>query len=355
MKKLISFIILFVTCININAQITISQTDFASIGTTLNQATDKSPGTSITPGNTGGNQVWDFSALQADTTITIHFVDPATTGSLSSNFPQANICAVINDSINPYLKSTSSSVQLLGATGDLVGNGVIAAVVYSNTETMLTFPTTFNTSFTDTSYFNQKIYYGKTYLGLNVDTVRQVEHNYITSTIDAWGTVITPDGSFPALRQNMRKITNDSTWVRVKYIGWLSAVQRVNTIDQRYYTFYTNTIGNALVNIKYYGTDSTKVDWTRVNTTSSNSLTEKEKSINIFSTIVTNKIQIYNPKNSEIKSKLFDYTGKEILSTEFENNSIINISINNLKNGFYLLNVYNKSGKIKSGKIIISK
>lgn len=326
----------------VQSQIIITSSDFANIGTLINQSTDKTPAASITPGSSGENKVWDFTELQSDTSITIHYVDPASTP-FANNFPQANMCGYIPDSMTAFVNKSNSSVQLLGASGDFIGNGIEVPMVFNNPETMITLPATYNTAFNDTSSYNIKIKYGLTVLGIKIDSARQKENCYITSIIDAWGTIKTPDGSFPCLRQNNFRHVVDSTWVKYPAIlgGW--KLFQSKAYDLRTYTYYINGAGYAFVNLKYYP-DSTEVDWTRVNPTN---LPQKEDTkIQIFQG-ENDEICINNIENKGIQVSLVDITGKLLYISSFNSNSIIKIPYQINKNCLYLVKIMDRDGHTK--------
>ena len=62
MKRIKLFIIaLTLLGSNTFAQITVTDTDLIGVGDIIYQANDTLPGSTITPGNAGANQTWDFS------------------------------------------------------------------------------------------------------------------------------------------------------------------------------------------------------------------------------------------------------------------------------------------------------
>ena len=62
----------------VNAQITITQTDFAVSGEAILASNDTMPSAAILVGDTG-SQSWDFSSLQKHSIDTTFYIDPATT------------------------------------------------------------------------------------------------------------------------------------------------------------------------------------------------------------------------------------------------------------------------------------
>jgi len=64
MKTKLFTIALALASMNISAQVTVTDTDLMTVGDIIYEAYDTVPAPSISLGNAGPNQTWDFSALQ---------------------------------------------------------------------------------------------------------------------------------------------------------------------------------------------------------------------------------------------------------------------------------------------------
>src|ERR1035438_517905 len=175
-----------------NAQITVTSSNYINAGAGINQKVDTMPVSGIIPGSAGSNQTYDFSALHT-TSLTVTSQSTFTTvsaGVLGSSYSvtPANIC-MHQDTTYFYFDSTSTKLELWGSVGNLLQNGVNNAQVYSNPQTVITFPSTYNTSFTDTAKYDTKLPYGATYQGYWVDSVQEKERIITVSKMDGWGTV----------------------------------------------------------------------------------------------------------------------------------------------------------------------
>lgn len=244
-----------------NAQITISSADYYKIATGMTQKVDTVP--TITPGAAGANQTYNFAALNSHLNSTTTFMPPAS-GLLGSQFPMTNVC-MQQDTMYFYLDSATAQLEWWGVAGNLLQNSVNNALVYSNPETKITFPSTYNTAFSDNSAYDSKFPYGAFVQGIWVDSVRNKENNTTTSLIDGWGTVITPNGSFSCLRQNVLVNSIDSSWAKIT-VGpstyWIF-VSADNANFQSY--SYISDCGGPIVDIQLYA-DSTAVSEVRWNT-----------------------------------------------------------------------------------------
>jgi hypothetical protein len=201
--------ILVICATSSQGQITITLADFASIGDTITNVHDSIVPMGTTVGGTG-SQTWDYSDLQLDYTETITYVDPATTSNVG-DFPVSTI-ATDNDQFTAYLKADSTGVVLEGIATDLLGTGTPLALVYSPGQTIIEFPSTDGSVFTDTSAYNFQ--FAGAVVGAPIDSVGINHRSFLTSTIDAYGSVTTPSGTYQALRQFTIEITYDSLMAR---------------------------------------------------------------------------------------------------------------------------------------------
>jgi len=144
-------------------------------------------------GPAGPDQIWDFSAAVPDTTLQFtNRLVPAADVPLSSAFPEANyVWESTNDSMAySFLKITDSEVEFLG-----FGNEDIY-FVYDNPETNLVFPFTYQDQFTDT-YRSE----------IEEEGASIITYGMLESTADAYGTIITPDGTY----ENVLRVKTEST------------------------------------------------------------------------------------------------------------------------------------------------
>ena len=88
--KLFTIAVAFIG-LNSFAQITVTDANLMNVGDIIYQAYDEMPAPSISVGNVGPNQVWDFSTLQAQEYDTTEFIDPAGTP-YGADHPSANLC-----------------------------------------------------------------------------------------------------------------------------------------------------------------------------------------------------------------------------------------------------------------------
>ena len=185
-----------------HAQITLTQSDMPQIGSVYITISDTAP--TVSPGSAGPNQTWDLRAIKNATAETTFCVTPSSTP-YSADFPSSNLAVYFRaggDTTFEYSNSSSSSLLTLGnIVAEPAGTYL---VTISPGITTIPLPATYLTHWIDST--------------TNVATdnvgsimVKQISHLAISDTVDGWGTVITPAGSFSALREKqIQTIVSDS-------------------------------------------------------------------------------------------------------------------------------------------------
>ena len=204
------------------------------------------------------DETWDFSSLSIDTIDTVFFLNPASTP-YSDSFPSANLALLDElEGMFIYLISSSSSVQVLGAAG--LDSGKVFVATFNPPDTKIKFPSTYLTSFTGNSDMERKFYMGDTiYPGppkvITMDSLYVKNSVVKYDTMDGWGTVITPLGSYSALRQKTIECHSDSIWGYVSdsfppfFIkGWnLLNGMKDTTV---FYSWFANGMGFTVVEME---------------------------------------------------------------------------------------------------------
>ena len=213
----------------------------------------------VSPGTAGANVTWNLSGLNSHLFSGNSFIAPSL-GVKGTSYPMTNVC-MHQDSLYYYFDSTTAEIDLWGVAGNLLGNSVDNAQIYSNPSTYLTFPTTFNTSFTDTASYDNYFEYNDMYQGVFVDSLREKETLITSSKIDGWGKIITPNDTFPGLRQNVTRHSIDSTWAKI-FVGgyhyWISIYNDTSNIQ--FYNYISNISGNTIATLEFYADSNAIVE-----------------------------------------------------------------------------------------------
>lgn len=350
------------------AQIQFDQNDLPSAGDTVRRSNGL-----VTPGldysTTGPNSTWDYSTLQWITQDVDSFVSVSSTGVVYSvvfvnigiNPNRANLAEInlnappvpvitISDAVGFYYK-TSSVYEQAGYGADL--NGVPTAVPFDNRDRIYNLPVTFGDM--DSSESN----YSVSLPGIGFFSHEQKRVN----TVDGWGTVTTPYGTFDALRVKSRITGRDSIYDNATGIGfgfdnppvteykWLGKsldlpVLQINTS--------TNFGFEVVNNVKY-------LDSLRTISTGSPELSDKG-SLDLFPNPVNQELHIVIDAVSDSKAtlRIFSITGAEVMVpvefTLIQGRNFISLDqqILSLENGFYSVNVETNGGMLRR-KFVVSR
>ncbi|MDQ3193252.1 MAG: T9SS type A sorting domain-containing protein [Bacteroidota bacterium] len=235
----------------LRAQITIDSTHIAQIGVSYFEVTDTN--TVYMPGPAGPNQTWSFTNVNAHSFVGNSFVDPATTPS-GASFPSSNVAMDDGSGTYVYTNHNPNDLRIVGVS--IFGYDVNAI---PNEKTMV-FPSSYNTSFTDT--MSGSITIPGSAVGAPFDSIRVKNTKYKHVVTDAWGNISTPEGAFASIRFYERALAKDSTWGKMFGIWTLIA----NTSDSSHmYTWWTNDalIGVPLVTLDYNKdlNETTSIKW----------------------------------------------------------------------------------------------
>ncbi len=238
MKKL-----LLLACIaNIfftNAQITLDATDMPTVG--WNHKVGKDTIISAQNwGNKGANQVYTFTNFQTMLYDTILY-KTLTSGQQAAN-PTADVAATADNLNFIFSKTSATDYKWIGLEG-IIGSCTIGAS-YSPTPVFYQFPTQFGGKFSNNSGFQQQI--AGSCLGQAVDAVRATNTVTTKDTIDGWGKVTTPVGSYKCLRQ--KRIDYSTTLIEFRLLSFSpwSALSTVRDTNVRYYYLTKEAKGSVI-------------------------------------------------------------------------------------------------------------
>ncbi len=199
--KRIYLALFLTTCLSVSAfaQITLTSDDVLGwIGTDYVFTEDSSEIISISPGESGPNQLWDFTNVSLDGNISLayEFFVPSETP-FASEFPEANLTQKVSllgfdegeFTTHLYGKVTSTEYIQLGSAS-VISFPFDTTFIEFDPDTISIFPLTYERTWTevDTDTFDL----GGIFLDITKDST--------IYTVDAWGTVQLPIGEFDCLR-----------------------------------------------------------------------------------------------------------------------------------------------------------
>ena len=305
--------------------------------------------TLLSEGPSGASQTWTFTGSQV-ANAQINFVDPSATP-YASSFPASNLAAVIQPGSVPsynYFNHSSSITEYLGFGQNDPGFQTDVIINYTDPQTILTYPFTYNSQFND-AFMGSGSFVSQ---GSNFTSYR---YGTVTVEADAYGTLTTPAGTFNnTLRLKIKQMTTDSlvaSGIPV-FVGYNNA-----TI----YSWISNTPGHVQLFQLEYDTisDNTGNNFTMKSAQYQSSflvgiedqVTEKE-SVNIYPNPAADFVYLnINPEPGDATVQIFDAMGKLVRNQIINDNGLIIIDTKEFEAGFYYLNIMQQD-KLLKGKFI---
>jgi len=346
---------------NISAQITVLDADLMSIGDVIHQATDTMPSSVISVGNTGPNQIWDFSALQEMEIEIIEVVSPV--GTLyGSMYPNANLCVEIDDGLL-YLDKSSSGVVMVGFA-DLPVNNVM----------MIPLPLTFGLTYQDgPNTITDSVFVNAGVLNIPNTFITSIStnplHDQIDSlkfkviltkdfNVDAWGNVTIPLGNYDALRLKVEETTTTDYYAYCSEGGlgggWFSAqaLAPIQTEISIRYEWWSNDPIFKFMLAELEVDNSGNVEGASFLTTpSAASVADLSvTSFNIYPIPASSILTIDAKDNELTRLELLDLNGKVILNNKFTQST--NLDVSQIEKGIYFINLKTVEGQFTKQIII---
>ena len=336
------------TVFTAKSQIAITENDMPQVGRSYIIANDTAP--TVTPGSAGANVTWNLSAINntfADTTFAL-----AASGTpYFYYFPASNLASRTNlvglGQSYEYTDMSADSAIVQGTVVPFGGLTVFGTNIPA-TKTLI-FPATYNLSWSG-SYVNVQKY------SISPgDSVKGVILFGYSITIDGWGTVTTPAGSYNALRVNTIFTPKyDSVYENVGS-GWILVGTR-SPVPNEVYAWYANFQGVpvAQLNLDTAGKSVTGASYLKNPTTGIN-----EISNNSYAQVYPNPASsvinvVVKSANQDGYIKIIDLTGREIESTPFSNGKT-QFNTSGYANGMYLYFITDVNGSLlDKGKFTVS-
>jgi hypothetical protein len=346
MKFALPFLSSFFIAAGIAAQPTLSLGGMPGLGTII--SSNAVAATGINPGAAGANQTWDFTAFPDTGAIdTITFISPANTP-FSSNFPTSTIAyKVFTDSLNVYgyLKESTAAFELLGSAFNDNTSDFIS--IFTNPQSLYSFPSTFNTTFTDT-YRSTVDYtsFGATFVSTGT----------LSYVVDGYGTLITNSGTYPnTLRFKKRDISTDST---LSDFGDFVSESRNTTYE------WVSVANGASIGIWTISTDTTlgsfgqpdsyslNVSHTRGDFSTSGIKQTQNLNLTVFPNPANDKALILLPADATVS--LLDMSGRIVQTNRFTvtDGTMPIMDVSKLPAGTYFVKADGKNYS-STGKIVV--
>ncbi len=328
--------------INSYAQVTLKQHHFFAVGDSIVEYYNRLPQNPIDLGEPGENKVWDFSNLNAIAVNkqTIKFLDPKKTP-FHTEYPNSNIVLYSNNGYETwsFMKITENKIANLGyglfinkekRTGNYGGIDMNLPLKYLEKSS--------------NEITNERVLF-KNKKGQDSIKVRTVHnHRY---EIDSWGDVILPKGRFLSLRLKYTlHVTNYTYQKQAEKWDLLGKPETSTTISYKWWTDDKNT-KYPVVQIVMDNAHKKPIVVQYLEATPFSELLDEvqETSIKIYPNPATEKLFVEIPTTEETYTTIYSIQGKMVKNLK-SNISKIEIDVNDLPVGLYLIISRSKAGKI---------
>lgn len=379
MKQFLLFALFpLITLSPLSAQLSLQAGDyFPAIGDTLRIAFDNSPtGIAITP--PGGGQVWDFTTLSSDGTLT-RVVRPAAAGNASGSYPSANIVFNQGGGGEGYYLSDNSAFAIIGYAGtDPLGLGfeISAPFITPYVERWgnLNFFDLNNHSSALTISLATSDIPGNIFSGLPIapDSVRVRVATTRTDIVDGWGTVAIPGGTYNVLRERRTEYREVRLDARIGLLPWLDItdlalgnlpIPQLGRDTLVTYSFWSDTAKEpvAVVNMDDAGAQVQSVEF-KFNGGVSSTTQSTVRSPKVLAypnpAMVQAHFEFSNIPTGQYELALYDLTGKRLLQRTYQisGQQTESVGVAHLPKGVYLYALTDGQGrKIAVNRLVVVK
>jgi len=225
-KIILSTIAILFFTMGIQAQITVTRSDFPSRGDVFFIMEDDDM-SGLSAGGSG-LQTWNFQSLDVTNLDTIVFVEPSQTPPyrtpFDTLFPGSNL-ALSGAIEGAYLKANNDSLMLDGVAADLLGQGFVTPIDIDPDLKIIEFPSDYQDGFTSVGVVDTTI--DTLILGGIIDSVRVLRTQTNTVSFGAYGTLNLPNGSYQTLRMYTKEETVSEVFLHNTITGWPSSPDQI--------------------------------------------------------------------------------------------------------------------------------
>lgn len=262
--------------LNAFSQITVTNSTFPVAGDTLRfSVSQDGDGLGVGPG--GPNQIWDFTALNADNDFETAY-SPASTGANAAKFPGAELVTIGQGGAETYFNVTATRFESQGYSGPAPGGfnfpvTTLFAPALGDRRAPLTFggfPNVEKSNFTIT--VSGALLPDTLLGGLSVDSVRVKVVFDRLDFVDGWGKMTIPGGTYDVLRERRFQTADTKIEVKLPFIGWFAPpfpIPGAGLDTTITYNFFSNTEKEpiAIVTTNNEDTEVQRVQFKRNKTT----------------------------------------------------------------------------------------
>lgn len=377
--KTILPLLFFVTFIfsTSSAQITLSGDDyFPVVGDTLVTATaTAATGVMITA--PGGDQSWDFSALES-AFMSTRIIQPVSDAPNPDAFPGANAYIAQQVAGNGFYRSNSESFSIIGFEGeDPLGQGI-------EVETPFTPPYVErwgSLEFFDINSLNSALTItvatddipGNIFddLPVSPDSIRVRVVIDRTDLVDGWGAMTIPGGTYDVLREKRTEIRDIRLDAKVSILPWVDVtdiaidalpIDALGIDTTVTYQFWSNEAKEPIVTINTNVNEDaiTSVEYKYNDVVNPVFNLPKSPEVSVFPNPAINqaKIQFFDMEEGNYQLDIFNLTGRSVMTEKYHitGNTTKILQLSHLSKGMYIYLLSDETGKrIATRRLIVAK
>jgi hypothetical protein len=337
MKKSLLLVFTIFSASTCFSQISILSSDLTSIGDQITRYGDTIP--AYGPGASGANVTWDFSTAESDTVAYTTVVDVTSTG-FESTFSSSDYAmeGVQGDSWL-YFEHDANSMSSTGAAGNLLGNGDIESP-FSDPLLLHEFPRIYQSNFDDTYAFITEASGAGLPLPIPVHMIRLTHNGHVFDTTDAYGTLITPTGTYEALRVKTVDYTHDIIEIQLSPIFpvWTEFSNTMDTTTS--YAWHTKEEMLAIAEFTYDSLGNPRqFTYSAVPPVSTVGIedVDEESPFALYPQPASDQLFIKGLNQAgNHQTQVFSIDGKMVRNEVLSGNSL---NVNGLKSGMYILRI----------------
>lgn len=362
MKKISTLFLSTALFVGANAQITMNSNDIGDIGDTYIQRTDTNKNI-YAVGAAGTNQTWNFSFQNwgEDTTeLTNKNWTP-----YAAQFPGANLAGFNpNDPSGSdyfYINKSTADLRLMGGAVDVFGNGSKEILKWNPGRVLLKFPTAYGNTYSTPLYRAIKITVDTNISGPPpIDSIRYVSWETHFDTVDAWGSITLPSGTFASLRIQTISYRWDSIFVHSPLLPgtWTLITDAMDTTYTK--TWWSNDPAAKfnLVEMRYdplTGMNTDDITYLHAKYVNSVSELDKNYQANAYPVPANSELTISHPDIDAGTILVYNASGQKVAEQRI-NSELSKVNVVNYSNGFYFYQIQTPTGQfVTKGKFQVVK
>lgn len=353
----------------LSGQITVTQSTFPVVGDTLSTIIDNN--TPINVGAPGADLTWDMSMLTGAFVRERLFLPPSA-GNQSELYPTADMVMQTVNEQDVYLQVADNEITEIGRSGAFIP-GIEIPAMYDDRPVFRRAPMQYGDQFEDDSSVSVEVDGAlipeELTMGLSIDSLRVSVVTSNNSTVDAFGTLILPSGSYEVLRERSNLSVNTKIYAK-SFLGWteippslLAGSQFEDFIGEQnstVYNFYSNDAKEILARV-LLDTDGNTVSTEFMGTEISSNLqtiSPNQNEIIAFPNPSYGDINIemINYPLGKYKMEVYNIVGKKLWHQDFDlkSNRVHKVDLTHLRKGTYLYSLFDKNGtKLTTKRIAI--